>query len=51
LPGIIPVVLSAGFSGLRAATVLSRNERERAGRFGKIKPEFLTTFAQPHTGE
>lgn len=28
-PGIIPVALSKVFSGLRAATVLSRNDVER----------------------
>jgi len=28
LPGIIPVALSSGFSALRTATVLSRNEED-----------------------
>lgn len=46
LPGIIPVALSAGFSGRRTATVLSRNGGERAGPRGKRKPLFFTFGSQ-----
>src|SRR3954469_21721360 len=33
-------------SGRRAATVLSRNEFDSAGRVAEIKPLFSTTFSQ-----
>jgi len=48
-PGIISVVLSTGFSGRCASTVLSRNEEDSAKWFGKRKALFFTTFAQRKT--
>ena len=42
-PGIIPVVLAAFISVRRAATVLSRNERNSADRRAEMKAFFSTT--------
>ena len=46
-PGIIPAVLSKGFSGLRAAAVLSRNAPSLYARYELVKVFLSTILSHP----